>query len=73
MVRADALRSARYRAGLTQAALAEAAQVSRSYISLLERDPRVLIGAPAARRIAAALNVNLEELIDLTPAAGGVG
>ncbi len=49
--------------GLTQAALAEQAALSQSYVAMIERGERVG-GVDALRRIARILTVDLDDLVD---------
>ena len=55
------IRNRRRERGLTQAALAEAAGISGSYLNLIEHDKR-MIGGALLRRIAAELEVEVEHL-----------
>ena len=57
-----ALRAWRKRRGLTMAALAAAAGISRSYVSMIERGERSALHPAIVIRLAAALNLIFEEL-----------
>jgi transcriptional regulator with XRE-family HTH domain len=68
--RISALRTA---LGLSQAELARRAQVSKGYLSKLERQGGVRPGGEVLERLAAALDVRVTDLLDQPPAeAAGV-
>jgi putative transcriptional regulator len=59
---ADRLKAARERAGLTQAALAEAAGMPVATVYQIEQGRRVKVWLETARKLAAALGVTLDQL-----------
>lgn len=58
----SAIRKRRHQLGLSQEALADLAQIHRTYISAIELG-KVSVGLDAANRIALALGVRLSDLI----------
>lgn len=60
---AERLRSARVRAGLTQRGLSRAAELSPTYVGMVERSQRVDPQAQSLAKLAKALGVRVEWLI----------
>lgn len=67
MTLGERIRAARLKAGLSQPELAKRAGVVNSFISMLETGKRTRVGSDILARIAAALDIPIDALLNATP------